>query len=79
MLLKHEIISVALLTYGISDCHLLEVKSLLTKSNTDLVLGNRTFSFVIREKEYYPPPADGSHCFSRDFSDSLESVNNNRK
>lgn len=48
----HEITSVALLTYGISDCHLLEVNSLLTRINIDFVLGNRIFSSVIYWKEY---------------------------
>lgn len=78
MLLKRDVTSVALLTYGISDCHLLEVKSLLTRIILDLVLGNTIFSSVIHQKEYYPPSADGNHCFTRGFIDSLESANNKK-
>lgn len=48
----HEITSAALLTCGISDCHLLEVNSLLTRINIDFVLGNRIFSSVLHWKEY---------------------------
>lgn len=68
-----------LLTCGISDCYLLEVKSLLTRINIDLVLSDTIFSLVIHQKEYYPPPAEGNHCFTRDVTDSLESANNNGK
>lgn len=78
MLLKDKITSMTLLTYGVSEC-LLKAKSSFTRINIDLALGNIIFSLVVYQREYYPPSADGNQCFTRDFTDSLGSMNNRKE